>query len=36
MGSLYVPLPITYGEVMRNNWEIIGHFIIRRMYSGGF
>ena len=29
MGSLYVPLPLAYGEVMINNWEIIGHF----MYS---
>lgn len=27
MGSMAVPLPLTYGEVMRNNLEIIGHFM---------
>jgi alcohol dehydrogenase len=27
MGSMTSPLPINYGEVMRNNWEIIGHFM---------
>jgi alcohol dehydrogenase len=27
MGSMSVPLPLNYGEVMRNNWEIIGHFM---------
>jgi alcohol dehydrogenase len=29
MGSMTVPLPVPYGLVMRNNWEVIGHF----MYS---
>jgi len=27
MGSMAVPLPLTYAEVMRNNLEIIGHFM---------
>jgi len=27
MGSMSVPLPLTYAEVMRNNLEIIGHFM---------
>ena len=27
MGSMSVPLPLNYGEVMRNDWEIIGHFM---------
>lgn len=27
MGSMQVPLPIPYGELMRNNWELIGHFM---------
>jgi alcohol dehydrogenase len=27
MGSMAAPLPLTYGEVMRNNLEIIGHFM---------
>lgn len=31
MGSMQVPLPIPYGDVMINNWEIIGQF----MYEGG-
>jgi alcohol dehydrogenase len=29
MGSMDVELPITYGQMLRNNWEVIGHF----MYS---
>jgi len=29
MGSMTVPLPVPYGEMLLNNWEIIGHF----MYS---
>ncbi|MBP0595484.1 zinc-binding dehydrogenase [Paraburkholderia sp. LEh10] len=29
MGSMDVILPITYSEMLRNNWELIGHF----MYS---
>jgi alcohol dehydrogenase len=31
MGSMTVPLPLTYGDVMRNDWEIIGQF----MYPAG-
>ncbi|MFT3696598.1 MAG: zinc-binding dehydrogenase [Kofleriaceae bacterium] len=31
MGSMAVPLPIPYGDVMINNWEIIGQF----MYDAG-
>ena len=31
MGSMEVPLPVGYGEVMINNWEIIGNF----MYEPG-
>ena len=27
MGSMAVPLPLSYAEVMRNNLEIIGHFM---------
>jgi alcohol dehydrogenase len=27
MGSVNVPLCISYGEVMVNNWEIIGNFM---------
>jgi alcohol dehydrogenase len=27
MGSMTSPLPVNYGEVMRNNWEIIGQFM---------
>jgi alcohol dehydrogenase len=27
MGSMTVPLPLNYAEVMRNNLEIIGHFM---------
>ena len=27
MGSMTVPLPIPYGEVLANNWEVIGHFM---------
>ncbi|MHA7679618.1 zinc-binding dehydrogenase [Cupriavidus sp. PET2-C1] len=27
MGSMTVPLPIPYGEMLRNNWELIGHFM---------
>lgn len=27
MGSMAVPLPIPYGEMLRNNWELIGHFM---------
>jgi alcohol dehydrogenase len=38
MGSMTAPLPLTYGEVMRNNWEIIGNFmypadVFRRILS---
>jgi len=29
MGSMSVPLPLPYGEMLRNGWEVIGHF----MYS---
>jgi alcohol dehydrogenase len=29
MGSMQVELPITYSDMLRNNWELIGHF----MYS---
>ena len=31
MGSMTTPLPLSYGEIMRNNWEIIGQF----MYPAG-
>ncbi len=31
MGSMTTPLPLSYGETMRNNWEIIGQF----MYPAG-
>jgi threonine dehydrogenase-like Zn-dependent dehydrogenase len=27
MGSMTTPLPLPYGEIMRNNWEIIGQFM---------
>jgi alcohol dehydrogenase len=29
MGSMTVPLPINYGEVLINDWEIIGNFMYR-------
>ena len=31
MGSMTTPLPLGYGDVVRNNWEIIGQF----MYPAG-
>jgi len=31
MGSMTMPLPLSYGDMMRNDWEIIGHF----MYPAG-
>ncbi|MFC5472588.1 hypothetical protein [Paraherbaspirillum soli] len=27
MGSMQTPLPVPYGEMLRNNWELIRHFI---------
>ncbi|HWW06396.1 medium chain dehydrogenase/reductase family protein [Collimonas sp.] len=27
MGSMQAPLPIPYGEMLLNNWELIGHFM---------
>jgi alcohol dehydrogenase len=27
MGSMTTPLPLPYGEVIRNNWEIVGQFM---------
>ncbi|RKP43393.1 zinc-binding dehydrogenase [Trinickia fusca] len=30
MGSMNVDLPITYGEMLLNNWELIGHFMYSR------
>ncbi|TKC78106.1 alcohol dehydrogenase [Trinickia terrae] len=27
MGSMQVPLPVPYAQMLRNNWEIIGHFM---------
>lgn len=27
MRSMTTPLPLPYGEVIRNNWEIIGQFM---------
>jgi len=27
MGSMTTPLPLSYGDVMRNDWEIIGQFM---------
>ncbi|OAJ57365.1 alcohol dehydrogenase [Paraburkholderia ginsengiterrae] len=30
MGSMEVPLPVPYQELLLNNWELIGHF----MYTG--
>jgi alcohol dehydrogenase len=30
MGSMQVDLPVPYSEILRNNWELIGHF----MYTG--
>jgi alcohol dehydrogenase len=30
MGSMDVDLPITYSEMLRNNWELIGHFMYTR------
>jgi alcohol dehydrogenase len=29
MGSMTAPLPITYGELMVNDWEVIGNFMYR-------
>ena len=29
MGSMTVPLPLPYGEVMANDWEVIGNFMYR-------
>ena len=31
MGSMTTPLPLSYSDVMRNGWEIIGQF----MYPAG-
>jgi alcohol dehydrogenase len=31
MGSMTAPLPLSYGDILRNNWEIIGQF----MYPAG-
>ena len=28
-GSMSVPLPVPYGDLLRNNWEIIGNFMYR-------
>ena len=28
-GSMTVPLPLTYGDMMANNWEVIGNFMYR-------
>jgi len=30
MGSMEVPLPIPYGEMLINNWELIGNFMYTR------
>lgn len=30
MGSMQVDLPITYSEMLLNNWELIGHFMYTR------
>ena len=30
MGSMNVDLPIAYGEMLLNNWELIGHFMYSR------
>ncbi|WP_206951264.1 zinc-binding dehydrogenase [Trinickia acidisoli] len=30
MGSMQVELPIPYGEMLINNWELIGHFMYTR------
>ncbi|WP_353191209.1 zinc-binding dehydrogenase [Pandoraea pnomenusa] len=27
MGSMNVPLPLPYGEMLRNGWEVMGHFM---------
>ncbi len=27
MGSMTVPLPLSYSDILRNNWEIIGQFM---------
>lgn len=27
MGSMAVALPVPYGQMLRNNWELIGHFM---------
>ncbi|EJL87930.1 Zn-dependent alcohol dehydrogenase [Herbaspirillum sp. CF444] len=29
MGSMLVPLPLPYGEMMLNNWELVGNFMYR-------
>ena len=29
MGSMSVPLPLTYADVMANDWEVIGNFMYR-------
>jgi alcohol dehydrogenase len=29
MGSMTTPLPIAYGELMANDWEVIGNFMYR-------
>lgn len=28
-GSMTVPLPLSYGDLLRNNWEVIGNFMYR-------
>jgi alcohol dehydrogenase len=30
MGSMTVPLPLAYAQVLANNWEIIGNFMYSR------
>lgn len=27
MGSMNVPLPLPYGEMLRNSWAVMGHFM---------
>ncbi len=29
MGSMTVPLPLTYGDMLANDWEVIGAFMYR-------
>lgn len=29
MGSMTVPLPLTYGDMLANDWEVIGNFMYR-------